>query len=249
MATTSVKLTKRQKHYQDVLKGIEPNGSVTLSEGMGLLKQAVAGVSKFDEAIECHVRLGIDMKHAEQQIRTTVVLPEGTGKTVRVLVIAKGEKVKEAGAAGADFAGGEEMLEKIEKENWLDFDVMISTPDMMAQVGKLGRMLGPKGLMPNPKTGTVSFDVAKAVRDVKAGQVEIRPDKEGIVHVPIGRLRFDEGQLKRNFSALYDTILRAKPSAVKGTYVRSVTLSSTMGPGIKLDPGQLGAEIKDYLSA
>jgi large subunit ribosomal protein L1 len=241
------KLTKRQQKFQEVLNTVEqPTGA---KEAMEALKKALDGTSKFDETIECHLKLGINVKHAEQQVRSTVVLPEGTGKTVRVAVVAKGEKVKEAQDAGADFYGSEELVEKIQKENWLDFDVLIATPDVMVLLGKLGKVLGPKGLMPNPKTGTVTFDVAQAIKDVKAGKVEFRADKQGIVHVPIGKARFSEEQLLRNFSALYDAVMRARPSAAKGTYMRSAFLTSTMGPGIKLDPSRVGTEIKEYLGA
>ncbi|MDX2084097.1 MAG: 50S ribosomal protein L1 [Candidatus Melainabacteria bacterium] len=243
----ATKLTKRQQRAQQILSAVEQPTS--LPDGVAALKQLLAELSKFDEAVEAHIRLGINMKHADQQIRTTVVLPEGTGKTVRVCVIAKGEKVQEAKAAGADYVGSEEMVEKIAKENWLEFDVLIATPDVMGQVGKLGKMLGPKGLMPNPKTGTVTFDLADAVQKQKAGQVEVRPDKQGIVHVAIGRKQFSEAQIMNNFAALYDTVLRAKPSSAKGTYVKSVYLSSTMGPGIKLDVSRVGADVRDLLAA
>jgi large subunit ribosomal protein L1 len=238
----ATKLTKRQQHYQTVLANLSQ--PATLADGLTTLRQALTGVSKFDETIECHIRLGINMKHADQQVRTTVVLPEGTGKTVRVAVIAKGEKVAEAERAGADVFGSDELLERIEKENFYDFDVLVATPDMMAQVGKLGRVLGPKGLMPNPKTGTVSFDVADAITKLKAGQVEIRPDKQGVVHVPVGKIRFDDNQLATNIVALFDTVLRAKPAAAKGSYVRSVYLTSTMGPSIQLDTAKLTAATK-----
>jgi large subunit ribosomal protein L1 len=237
------KPTKREQHYKVALSKLE--GPAAPEEGLAILREALKGVSKFDESFECHVRLGINMKHADQQVRTTVVLPEGTGKTVRVAVIAKGEKVGEATAAGADVVGSDDLLERIQKENFFEFDVLIATPDMMVQVGKLGKVLGPKGLMPNPKTGTVTFDVAGAIKNVKAGQVEIRPDKQGIVHVPIGKLRFSDEQVMKNLMALYDTILRAKPAAAKGTYVRSVYISSTMGPGIPLDASKLAAKIKE----
>jgi large subunit ribosomal protein L1 len=217
-------------------------------DGISTLKKALE-LAKFDETVETHIRLGINVKHADQQVRSTVVLPEGTGKTIRVAVIAKGEKVKEAEAAGADFAGSEELVEKMEKENWLDFDVLIATPDAMGLLGKLGKVLGPKGLMPNPKTGTVTFDVAQAIKDVKAGKVEFRADKQGIVHTAIGKGKFSADQLLRNFSTLYDAILRAKPAAAKGTYVKSVYVTSTMGPSIKLDPTRLSIEIRDYLAS
>lgn len=239
------KLTKRQKAEAAILeKAQQPVG---IKEGVALLKEALA-LSKFDETIETHIRLGVNVKHADQQVRSTVVLPEGTGKNLRVVVIAKGEKVKEAEAAGADFAGSEELVEKMEKENWLDFDVLIATPDSMGMLGKLGKVLGPKGLMPNPKTGTVTSDVANAVREVKAGKVEFRADKQAIVHTSIGKARFSEEQMLRNFSTLYDAILRAKPAAAKGTYVKSIYLTSTMGPSIKLDPSRLSVEIRDYLN-
>jgi large subunit ribosomal protein L1 len=238
------KLSKRQKKVQELLNGLQQ--PLSIKEGVTTLKKALE-LAKFDETIETHIRLGINVKHADQQVRSTVVLPEGTGKTIRVAVIAKGEKVKEAADAGADFAGSEDLVAKMEQENWLDFDVLIATPDAMGLLGKLGKVLGPKGLMPNPKTGTVTFDVAQAIKDVKAGKVEFRADKQGIVHTSIGKGRFSEEQILRNFATLYDAILRAKPSAAKGTYVRSVYLTSTMGPSLKLDATRLGAEIRDYL--
>ena len=239
------KVTKRQKKFQELMTSIEQ--PLNAKDGISTLKKALE-LAKFDETVETHIRLGINVKHADQQVRSTVVLPEGTGKTVRVCVIAKGEKVKEAEAAGADFAGSEDLVEKMEKENWLDFDVLIATPDAMALLGKLGKVLGPKGLMPNPKTGTVTFDVAQAIKDVKAGKVEFRADKQGIVHTPIGKGRFNEAQLLNNFATLYDAILRAKPSAAKGTYVKSVYLTSTHGPSIKLDPSRLVSEVRDFLA-
>lgn len=241
------KLTKRQKKFEEALSTLAQ--PALAKEGFGTLKQALEGNTKFDETVECHIRLGINVKHADQQVRSTVILPEGTGKTIRVAVIAKGEKVKEAQQAGADFYGSEELVEKIEKENWLDFDVLVATPDAMVLLAKLGKVLGPKGLMPNPKTGTVTFDVAQAVKDVKAGKVEFRADKQGILHVPIGRANFTQDQLLKNFSTLYDAVLRAKPSSTKGTYVKSVYITSTMGPSIKLDPGRLNLEIKEHLVA
>jgi len=239
------KLSKRQKKFQELLNGLEQPTSA--KDGLSALKKALES-AKFDETVETHIRLGINVKHADQQVRSTVVLPEGTGKTVRVAVIAKGEKVREAQSAGADFAGAEDLVEKMEKENWLDFDVLIATPDAMGLLGKLGKILGPKGLMPNPKTGTVTFDVAQAIKDVKAGKVEFRADKQGIVHTSIGKGRFSEAQLLKNFATLYDAILRAKPSAAKGTYVKSVYLTSTHGPSIKLDPSRLTSEIKDFMA-
>jgi large subunit ribosomal protein L1 len=237
------KLSKRQKKYQELLAGVEQ--PLNAKDGVSTLKKALE-LAKFDETVETHIRLGINVKHADQQVRSTVVLPEGTGKTIRVAVVAKGEKVKEAENAGADFAGSEELVEKME-QGWLDFDILIATPDAMGLLGKMGKVLGPRGLMPNPKTGTVTFDVAQAIKDVKAGKVEFRADKQGIVHTAIGKGRFTEEQILRNFATLYDAILRAKPSAAKGTYVKSVYLTSTMGPSIKLDPGRLGVEIRDYL--
>jgi large subunit ribosomal protein L1 len=243
----SLKLTKRQKQFKEVLDQL--NQPTSFDDAIVALRKALEGVSKYDEAVECHVRLGINMKHADQQIRTTVVLPEGTGKVVRVAVIAKGEKVAEARAAGADIAGSEELIERMQKENFLDFDVLIATPDMMAQVGKLGRVLGPKGLMPNPKTGTVTADVATAVKNVKAGQIEVRPDKQGIVHIGFGKKSFTDERLRKNLHALYDTIMRAKPSAAKGTYVKSLYLSTTQGPSIKLDPAKLSADIRDAVGS
>lgn len=241
------KQTKRAQKAEQLLATLEqPAG---LNEGMDALVNILTETAKFDETVEAHMRLGINVKHADQQVRSTVILPEGTGKDVRVAVVAKGEKVSEARDAGADVAGSEELVEKIESENWLEFDVLIATPDAMAMLGKLGKVLGPRGLMPNPKTGTVTFDVAKAVRESKAGKVEFRADKQGIVHVPIGKKHFDAKKLMRNFSTLYDAILRARPSSAKGTYVKSVVLSSTMGPGIKLDPSKLTQEIKEHLSA
>lgn len=239
------KLTKRQQKFQELLGSIEQ--PVGAKDGISTLKKALE-LAKFDETVETHIRLGINVKHAEQQVRSTVVLPEGTGKTIRVCVIAKGEKVNDARSAGADFAGSEDLVEKMEKENWLDFDVLIATPDAMGLLGKLGKILGPKGLMPNPKTGTVTFDVAQAIKDVKAGKVEFRADKQGIVHTAIGKGRFSAEQLLNNFSTLYDAILRARPSAAKGTYVKSVYLTSTHGPSIKLDPTRLVSEVRDYLA-
>ncbi|MFR2299020.1 MAG: 50S ribosomal protein L1, partial [Clostridium paraputrificum] len=192
--------------------------------------------ANFDETIELHVRLGVDPRHADQQVRGAVVLPNGTGKTVRVLVFAKGDKAKEAEAAGAEFVGAEELVQKIQSENWFDYDVVVATPDMMGVVGRIGRILGPKGLMPNPKSGTVTFDVAKAIADIKAGKVEYRVDKTAIVHCPIGKKSFGAEKLKENFHALMEALIKAKPAAAKGQYVKSVTVSSTMGPGAKINP-------------
>jgi large subunit ribosomal protein L1 len=199
--------------------------------------------TKFDETVDVAIRLGIDPRHADQQVRGTVVLPNGTGKTIKVLVLTKGEKVKEAEAAGADFAGAEEFLEKI-RGGWLDFDAVVATPDMMAEVGKLGKVLGPRGLMPNPKAGTVTFDVTKAVRELKAGKIEFRVDKGGNLHVPVGKASFNEDQLTENLKSFLNEVIRIKPAAAKGAYVKSVTLSTTMGPGIKIDPQAVVAGTK-----
>ncbi len=195
--------------------------------------------AKFDETIEAHIRTGCDGRHADQQIRGAVVLPHGTGKSVRVLVFAKGEKLDEAQEAGADFVGGEELIPRIQNEGWLDFDMVVATPDMMGVVGRLGKVLGPKGLMPNPKAGTVTMDVAKAISDIKAGKIEYRLDKTNIVHVPIGKASFTEEQLTDNFQALMDAIIKARPAALRGQYLRSVILTSTMGPGVKVNPAKL----------
>jgi len=239
------KLTRRQKQFNEVLS--KANQPLGLIEGVSLLKETLK-LSKFDETIETHIRLGVNVKHADQQVRSTVVLPEGTGKVVRVAVVAKGEKVKDALAAGADFAGSEELVAKMEQENWFDFDVLIATPDAMGLLGKLGKVLGPRGLMPNPKTGTVTPDVVQAIKDVKAGKVEYRADKQAIVHVSLGKGRFTEQQILKNFSTLYDAVLRSRPAAAKGTYVKSIYITSTMGPSIKLDPSRLNVEIRDYLN-
>ena len=222
------------KKYIESVKLIDRSALYTPSEALELsVKTAKA---KFDETVELHVRLGVDPRHADQQVRGAVVLPHGTGKTVRVLVFAKGEKAKEAEAAGADFVGADELVQKIQGENWFDYDVVVATPDMMGVVGRLGRVLGPKGLMPNPKSGTVTFDVAKAIADIKAGKVEYRVDKTAIVHCPIGKASFGVEKLQQNFHALMDALVKAKPAAAKGQYVKSVSVSSTMGPGAKVNP-------------
>ena len=228
---------KRGKKYQDAVKAYDKQNLYDVEEAIGIVKKNAT--AKFDETIELHLRTGCDGRHAEQQIRGAVVLPHGTGKTVKVLVFAKGAKLDEALAAGADYAGGEELIPKIQNEGWLDFDVVVATPDMMGVVGRLGRVLGPKGLMPNPKAGTVTMDVAKAIADIKAGKIEYRLDKTNIIHVPIGKASFTEEQLADNFQTLIDAINKAKPAAVKGQYLRSVTLTSTMGPGVKLNPMKL----------
>ena len=206
-------------------------------EAIALVKKAAT--AKFDETVELHIRTGCDSRHADQQVRGAVVLPHGTGKTVRILVFAKGPKVDEATAAGADFVGGEELIPKIQNDGWLDFDVVVATPDMMGVVGRLGKVLGPKGLMPNPKAGTVTMDVTKAIADIKAGKVEYRLDKSNIIHVPVGKVSFTEEQLQDNFQALIDAVNKAKPGTLKGAYMKSVILSSTMGPGIRLNTGKL----------
>lgn len=226
-------MPKRGKKYQEALKLIDRTKLYDPQTAMNLVKQTAT--KKFDETIEVSIRLGVDPRHADQQVRGAVVLPHGTGRTVRVLVFAKGEKAKEAEAAGADYVGAEDMAEKIQG-GWLDFDVAVATPDMMGVVGKLGRILGPRGLMPNPKTGTVTFEIEKAVRDIKAGKVEYRVDKTGIVHVPIGKASFDVDKLVGNFAALMEAIIKAKPSGAKGQYIKSIAVASTMGPGIKVDP-------------
>ena len=222
------------KKYVERAKLIDKNTLYNPAEALELsVKTAKAN---FDETIELHVRLGVDPRHADQQVRGAVVLPNGTGKTVRVLVFAKGDKAKEAEAAGAEFVGAEELVQKIQSENWFDYDVVVATPDMMGVVGRIGRILGPKGLMPNPKSGTVTFDVAKAIADIKAGKVEYRVDKTAIVHCPIGKKSFGAEKLKENFHALMEALIKAKPAAAKGQYVKSVTVSSTMGPGAKINP-------------
>ena len=225
------------KKYIESSKLIDKNALYTPAEALELaVKTAKA---KFDETIELHVRLGVDPRHADQQVRGAVVLPHGTGKTVRVLVFAKGDKANEAQAAGADFVGADELVQKIQGENWFDFDVVVATPDMMGVVGRLGRVLGPKGLMPNPKSGTVTFDVAKAIEDIKAGKVEYRVDKTAIVHCPIGKKSFGEAKLAENFKVLMDALVKAKPAAAKGQYIKSVSVSATMGPGAKINPSKV----------
>ena len=228
---------KRGKKYLETAKVIDKTLQYDPQEAIALAKKV--SVAKFDETIEAHIRTGCDGRHAEQQIRGAVVLPHGTGRTVRVLVFAKGDKLAEAEAAGADFVGGEVLIPKIQNEGWFEFDVVVATPDMMGVVGRLGRVLGPKGLMPNPKAGTVTMDVAKAVNDIKAGKIEYRLDKTNIIHVPIGKASFTEEQLADNFHALLDAIIKAKPSALKGTYLKSVVLSPTMGPGVKINTMKL----------
>ena len=227
---------KRGKAYKEAAKKVDRTQLYDLSDAIVKVKEAAH--AKFDETVELHVRTGCDGRHADQQIRGAVVLPAGTGKTVRVLVFAKNLKADEATAAGADFVGGEELIPKIQKEGWLDFDVVVATPDMMGVVGRLGRVLGPKGLMPNPKAGTVTMDVAKAIADIKAGKIEYRLDKANIIHVPIGKASFTEEQLTENFQTLIEAVAKARPAALKGTFLKSVTMSPTMGPGIKLNPAK-----------
>ncbi len=238
------KLTKKQQKINELMQGFEqPTTALAAIEKL----QAVSKeVSKFDETLECHFRLGIEVKHADQQIRSTTVLPAGLGKTVRVCVVAKGEKVQQALDAGADYAGSEEIIDKIQG-GWFEFDTLIATPDMMAALGKIGRVLGPKGLMPNPKTGTVTPNVAQAVKDAKAGKVEFRADKQGMIHCPFGKIGFEKEDLMKNFSTLADAIIKAKPSAAKGTYIKSLYIATTMGPGIKIDSKNVSAEIKEYV--
>lgn len=223
---------KHGKKYTEAAKLVDRAVFYEPNDAIALVKKTAT--AKFDETIEVHIRTGCDGRHAEQQIRGAVVLPNGTGKTVKVLVFAKGDKVNEAEAAGADYVGGEELIPKIQNDGWLDFDVVVATPDMMGVVGRLGKVLGPKGLMPNPKAGTVTMDVTKAVNDIKAGKIEYRLDKTNIVHVPVGKASFTEEQLQENFAALMDAITKARPSALKGQYLKSITLTSTMGPGVKV---------------
>ena len=229
---------KRGKKYVESAKNIDRTKLYDADEAISLVKKSA--VAKFDETVEAHVRLGVDGRHADQQVRGAVVLPHGTGKTVRVLVFAKGDKATEAEAAGADFVGAEELIPRIQNEGWFDFDVVVATPDMMGVVGRLGRVLGPKGLMPNPKAGTVTMDVTKAVNDIKAGKIEYRLDKANIIHCPVGKASFTEEQLTENFNTLMDAIIKAKPASAKGTYMKSVTITSTMGPGVKVNPLKLG---------
>ena len=225
---------KHGKKYQDSVKAFDLNKQYEANEAVSVLLETAK--AKFDETIEIHVRLGVDPRQADQQVRGVLVLPNGTGKTKRVLVIAKGAKADAAQAAGADYVGAEELIAKIQGENWFDFDVMITTPDMMGVVGRIGRLLGPKGLMPNPKSGTVTMDVEKAIAEVKAGKVEYRLDKTAIIHCPIGKKSFGKEKLVENYTALMDAIIKAKPASAKGTYIKSVTLASTMGPGVKVLP-------------
>ncbi|MBQ0012671.1 MAG: 50S ribosomal protein L1 [Clostridiales bacterium] len=228
---------KRGKRYEELAKLVDRSVSYDPSEAVRLVVET--GKAKFDEMVELHVRLGVDSRHADQQVRGAVVLPHGTGRTKRVLVIAKGPKADEATAAGAEYVGAEEYIDKIAKENWFEFDALIATPDMMPKLGRLGKVLGPKGLMPTPKAGTVTMDVAKAVTDIKAGKIEYRLDKTNIIHCPIGKVSFGQEKLEENFKTIMDAIIKAKPSAAKGQYLKNVSICATMGPGIRVNPSKL----------
>ena len=230
-------MAKKSKKYVEALNKIDRTRLYDATEALSLV--AEVATAKFDETVEAHIKLGVDSRHADQQVRGAVVLPHGTGKTKRVLVFAKGAKAAEAEAAGADFVGAEELVQKIQGENWFEFDVVVATPDMMGVVGRLGRVLGPKGLMPNPKSGTVTFDVTKAVEEIKAGKVEYRLDKSNIIHVAIGKVSFGGEKLAENFNVLMNAIIKAKPSAAKGQYLRSISVTSTMGPGVKINPARV----------
>lgn len=224
---------KHGKKYTEAAKLVDRATLYDTADAIALVKKTAT--AKFDETVEVHIKTGCDGRHAEQQVRGAVVLPNGTGKTVKVLVFAKGDKIAEAEAAGADHVGGDELIPRIQNDGWLDFDVVVATPDMMGVVGRLGKILGPKGLMPNPKAGTVTMDVTKAVNDIKAGKIEYRLDKANIIHVPVGKVSFEESKLQENFNALMEAIVKAKPSALKGQYLRSITLATTMGPGVKIN--------------
>ncbi len=227
----------RGKKYQDSAKLIDKSKQYDVAEAIGLVTKTAK--AKFDETVEAHIRLGVDSRHADQQVRGAIVLPNGTGKSAKVLVFAKGPKADEAKAAGADFVGEMDLVERIQKENWFEFDVVVATPDMMGVVGRLGKVLGPKGLMPSPKAGTVTMDVTRAVNEIKAGKIEYRLDKTNIIHCPIGKASFGADKLKENFDALLGAVIKAKPAAAKGQYLRSVTVASTMGPGVKINPARI----------
>ncbi len=230
-------MAKKSKKYTQAVAKIDRTKLYDSQEALSLV--ADIATAKFDETVEAHIKLGVDGRHADQQVRGAIVLPHGTGKTKKVLVFAKGEKAAEAQAAGADFVGAEDLVQKIQKDNWFDFDVVVATPDMMGVVGRLGRVLGPKGLMPNPKSGTVTFDVTKAIEEIKAGKVEYRLDKNNIVHVPVGKVSFGGEKLAENFATLMSAIVKAKPASAKGTYLRSITVASTMGPGVKINAAKI----------
>ena len=230
-------MPKRGKIYRESAKLVDKTTLYEVNDAMDLVLQTAK--AKFDETVEVHIKLGVDGRHADQQVRGAIVLPHGTGKTKKVLVFAKGDKAKEAEEAGADYVGAEEMAQKIQTENWFDFDVVVATPDMMGVVGRLGRILGPKGLMPNPKSGTVTMDIARAIQEIKAGKVEYRLDKTNIIHTPIGKASFGKEKLVDNFNALLEAVVKAKPAAAKGQYLRSVTVASTMGPGVKINPQKI----------
>ncbi len=229
---------KRGKRYKDLIKQYDRLATFETAEAIELVQKTAN--AKFDETVEIHIKLGVDSRHADQQVRGAVVLPHGTGRTKRVLVFAKGPKADEAKDAGAEFVGAEDMVDKIRNENWFDYDVVVATPDMMGVVGRLGKILGPKGLMPNPKSGTVTMDVAKAIAEIKAGKIEYRLDKTNIIHCPIGRVSFGQEKLAENFKTLMDAVVKAKPSAAKGQYLKSVTIASTMGPGIRINTTRIG---------
>ena len=230
-------MAKKSKKYTQAVAKIDRTKLYDSQEALSLV--AEIATAKFDETVEAHIKLGVDGRHADQQVRGAIVLPHGTGKTKKVLVFAKGEKAAEAQAAGADFVGAEDLVQKIQSENWFDFDIVVATPDMMGVVGRLGRVLGPKGLMPNPKSGTVTFDVTKAIEEIKAGKVEYRLDKNNIVHVPVGKVSFGGEKLAENFATLMSAIVKAKPASAKGTYLRSITVASTMGPGVKINAAKI----------
>ena len=231
-------MPKRGKKYQDAVKQYDKSAQYDIDEAFEILSKITT--AKFDETVEAHFRLGVDGRHADQQVRGAIVLPNGTGKSKRVLVFAKGDKAHEAEAAGADYVGAEELADKIRTENWFDFDVVVATPDMMGVVGRLGKLLGPKGLMPSPKSGTVTMNVAQALSEIKAGKVEYRLDKQNIIHTPIGKASFGPEKLKENYMALLEAVVKAKPAAAKGQYMRSVVVASTMGPGVKINPQKIG---------
>ena len=230
-------MANKSKKYTQAVAKIDRTKLYDSKEALDLVAEIAS--AKFDETVEAHIKLGVDGRHADQQVRGAIVLPHGTGKTKRVLVFAKGEKATEAQAAGADFVGAEDLVQKIQKENWFEFDVVVATPDMMGVVGRLGRVLGPKGLMPNPKSGTVTFDVTNAIEEIKAGKVEYRLDKNNIVHVPVGKVSFGGEKLAENFATLMSAIVKAKPASAKGTYLRSITVASTMGPGVKINAARI----------